>query len=162
MITKQFKSKTHYIYENIFILSQEQKIEPGTETNDDVLLLSPLDEAISHSPNDLKYDALTGYIPFKIVIINFVLLFCAKSKKRNFFQINGDKVFTVRRKEYTLSKTTLNYLKSYNTNSAFKDNDSYDTFFVNSLLVSFISVEKLKRFEVDEPAQRLIQGNASQ
>lgn len=45
------------------------KSENGSNVNgsedDDVILMSPLDELILHKPNDHKFDILTGLVPFK-------------------------------------------------------------------------------------------------
>lgn len=68
-------------------------------------------------------------------------------------------MFTVKKNSYTLAKYAVNHLKGLNINPVFEGNDVYDQRFINTLLVSFVSVQKLKNFETEDAAIQLIRGN---
>lgn len=73
-----------------------------------------------------------------------------------FFFQGGNRIFHRKGKSYTLGKATVNYLRAYNTSSAFSHCEKYDKIFVNVLLVSFVNVKMLKNFELDKHAMDLI------
>lgn len=68
-------------------------------------------------------------------------------------------VFRIKGRDYKLSKTVANFLKNYNGHPTFRDNEAYDRSLVNTLLVSFINIGKLKNFDLNDPVMNLIRGN---
>lgn len=40
-------------------------MDESSDEDDDVILVTPLDECIIHKPTESKYDVLSGIMPFK-------------------------------------------------------------------------------------------------
>lgn len=57
-----------------------------------------------------------------------------------------------------VGRSTLSHLMSYNMNPVFQKNENYDKIFVNTLLVSFIGVHRLKQYQTEEHEVNLIKG----
>lgn len=73
--------------------------------------------------------------------------------------MSGDRVFTIKGKTYIIPKNIVNHLKAYNTNSAFRDSESYDRSFVNVLLVTLVKVQNLKNSDIEDHVIQFVQGN---
>lgn len=74
------------------------------------------------------------------------------------FQADLSRVFSVKNRTFKLNKTTVDTLKYYNKSPNCKNDENVDNDFVQLLLVSFVSVNDLKSFKIDQDVLQLIKG----